>query len=81
YYLLNSENKNASVSYEINLDKESRSFYSGDVVIPETVTYGGVTYKVTGIKSSAFNACENLTSVTIPNTVTEIADNAFSYCT
>lgn len=80
YYLLNSENKNASVSYEFNLDKESRSFYSGDVVIPETVTYGGVTYKVTGIKSSAFNACENLTSVTIPNTVTEIADNAFSYC-
>ena len=81
YYFLNSENKNASVASEFDFDKNSKILYSGDVVIPETVTYDGATYKVTGIKSSAFNACEGLTSVTIPNTVTEIADNAFSYCT
>ena len=81
YYFLNSENKNASVASEYDFAKNSKILYSGDVVIPETVTYDGATYKVTGIKSSAFNACEGLTSVTIPNTVTEIADNAFSYCT
>ena len=33
-----------------------------------------------GISNSAFYACHDLTSVTIPNTVTSIGDNAFSYC-
>lgn len=54
--------------------------YSGDVVIPEDVTNRDGTYRVTIIDTNAFKNYTNLTSVTIPNTVTTIKDGAFSYC-
>ena len=41
--------------------------YTGNVVIPETVTYSGTTYPVTSIGYAAFELCSSLTSVTIPN--------------
>ena len=43
--------------------------YSGNVVIPETVTYGGTTYMVTKVEANTFTACPDLTRVTIPATV------------
>ncbi len=49
--------------------------------IPETVTYEGVTYTVSEIRSNAFNNCRNLTSVTIPKGVWYINYPAFSGCT
>ena len=52
--------------------------YSGSVVIPEEVTDGDETLKVTRIGEWAFNNCTNLVSVTIPNGVTSIADHAFN---
>ena len=51
--------------------------YSGDVVIPETVTYNDVEYKVTSIGNCAFYNCSGLTSVTIPQGVTTIESFAF----
>ena len=56
------------------------SAYSGNVVIPETVSYNGTTYSVTSIGSYAFLYCRELTSVTIPNSVTSIGRSAFEYC-
>lgn len=56
------------------------SKYSGDVVIPASVTYGGNTYVVTRICDSAFSGCTGLTSVEIPSTVTSIAPRAFYEC-
>ena len=52
--------------------------YAGDVIIPETVTYGGTTYTVTAIGASAFAYCNDVNSVTIPNTVTSIGKYAFN---
>jgi Flp pilus assembly protein protease CpaA len=55
--------------------------YKGAVNIPESVTYGGVTYKVTSISNSTFGGNSELTSVTIPNTVVSIGLHAFISCT
>lgn len=54
--------------------------YSGTIVIPESVTYQGITYSVTSIGSSAFQDCSGLSSVTIPNSVSSIGSFAFAQC-
>ena len=54
--------------------------YSGNIVIPETVEYEGVTCSVTSIGDYAFSGCYGLTSVTIGNSVTSIGAWAFLGC-
>ena len=51
-----------------------------DVVIPNTIEYGG-NYSVTTIREWAFNYCTSLASVNIPNSVTTIGGAAFASCT
>lgn len=63
-------------TYDHNL-----SDYAGNVTIPATIIYGGQTYSVIGIGTSAFENCTNLKSVTIPNGVTQIYNKAFAGCT
>ena len=46
--------------------------------IPSTVIYNGTIYSVTSIGYEAFYECSSLTSITIPNSVTSIGDEAFS---
>ena len=46
--------------------------YSGDMVIPESITYNNSKYSVTSIGAHAFMECTGLTSVTIPNSVTKL---------
>lgn len=53
-------------------------YYSGDITIPSSVTYGGIKYNVTSIAGGAFRDCERLTSVTIPITITSIGGLAFN---
>lgn len=54
--------------------------YNGTVVIPETVTYQGVNYKVTSFAFAAFSDYDDLTSITLPNTITHIGEEAFWGC-
>ena len=54
---------------------ENKSTYSGDIVIPATITYSGDTYKVTGIGNYAFRGAE-ITSITLPEGITSIGDEA-----
>lgn len=54
--------------------------YTGDVVIPETVTFKERTFKVIQIGSMAFKDCQALTSVSIPQSVISIENSAFSGC-
>ena len=60
--------------------RRQSSRYSGNVVIPKSITYDGVTCKVTTISDNAFSSCDELTSVTIPSSVTDIGKHAFSGC-
>lgn len=55
--------------------------YTGDIVIPENVTYNGRTFKVTTIGNYAFYGCTGLTSVIIPDNVATIESGAFYGCT
>ena len=63
------------------------NYVTGNVVIPDTVIYNGVTYNVTELKtlnnnltSGTFGNCTYITSVTIPNSVTIIGNYAFYGC-
>ena len=55
--------------------------YKGDVVIPSTVNYYGVTYNVTSIGDNAFLNCTELTSVILPGSIAYIGNFSFSGCT
>ena len=52
-----------------------------EVVLPETVSFCGVTFSVVAIGNSAFESCSSLTSVTLPEGLTSIGNKAFYACT
>ena len=54
--------------------------YSGDIVIPATIEYEGVTCNVNAIKESAFSYCDNVISIKMPSSIKTIGSMAFLYC-
>ena len=80
YSHLSQEDKTVSVTYKGNYYNSYSNEYSGNVVIPESVTYSGATYSVTSIGREAFYRCTGLTSIEIPNSVTSIGGGAFYNC-
>ena len=79
YYRWINDRTELAVTYRGDDWLDGRHCYSGIVVIPESVKYGGNTYSVTCIGSGHFFGIE-LTSVTIPNSVTTIGSSAFMDC-
>ena len=80
YYNKNGDGT-VSVTYKGRSYTQYADIYTGDVVIPPSITISetGTTYSVTSIGSYAFYFC-SLTSITIPNSVTSIDDRAFWGC-
>lgn len=77
-----SDNEVEVTFYFIDFTNRKQDFYSGNVVIPETIKVNGTKeYTVSKIGQNAFLYSYGLTSVTIPATVTEIGSNAFGNCT
>ena len=74
-----------NISYNLNTETmeaevTSGGSYSGDIVIPATITYNGEEYNVTSIGEDAFSLEYFLTSITIPAGVTTIGERALCYC-
>lgn len=53
---------------------------TGDLLIPESVTYNNESYSVTSISYNSFYGCTGIISVTIGESVTSIDGGAFSSC-
>ena len=73
YYITDADNHYVSVF-------RGPEWPTGNLIIPSTVSNGGINYTVTGIRDWAFNGCRDLTSVTIPESITSINHYAFSEC-
>ena len=80
FYNLNAANKTATVTFKGYFSGTYNNEYSGDVVIPETVIYNGITYSVTSLADGCFQYCSSLTAITIPNSVTSVGSYCFTDC-
>ena len=80
YYNYTNYGKELAVTFRGGTYNTYSNEYTGNVVIPEEVTYMDKTLKVTSIGKDAFEECSGLTSVTIPNRVTSIGEYAFKNC-
>ena len=72
-YNLNSTNKTAEVT-------NSPNYYTGEIIVPNSIVYNNNSYDVTSIGRKAFYWCTKLTKIVIPNTVITIEDEAFYEC-
>ena len=75
FYNINSSTYTAEFTYCLGTP------YPTSVVIPSTINYNSQDYTVNAIGQNAFGYTPNLTSVTIPESVTIIGQGAFSGCT
>ena len=80
YNILPGVDKTVEVTYIGTYSEQYPDEYTGNVVIPQSVTYNGSTYIVTSIGDWAFDGCTGLTSIEIPNSVTSIGNGAFLGC-
>ena len=79
FYSFKEGTNEVAVTYKGPLYSSFEGEYSGEIVIPESVTYDGSIYRVTEISGCAFEKCKELTSVTIPNSVKTIGSSAFYF--
>ena len=73
FYNLNAETNMAEVT-------SNPVFYTGELVIPSSVTYHDIAYSVTSIGQEAFLNNKDLAKITIPNSVSTIGISAFNGC-
>lgn len=79
YYNKLSDNQ-VEVTY-LDLKRANANAYTGDVVIPATVTHEATTYRVVAVGDLAFDMCWKVTSVTLPQGIVRIGEMAFMNCT
>lgn len=80
YYILNSSDKTAGVTWGKS-QEHATDEYTGDIHIPDSINYGGVTYYVTYIGDNAFYDCTGLNSITYSDNLQSIGAYAFKGCT
>ncbi|MBO4875745.1 MAG: leucine-rich repeat domain-containing protein [Bacteroidales bacterium] len=76
YYNITSDTE----PYTVEVTRKNLATQTGNLIIPESVSYNGIEYSVTSIGNWAFVQCTELISVIIPNSVTNIDGSAFRDC-
>ena len=56
------------------------SGFDGQLIIPANIIDNETDYEVIGVANSAFNGCDSLVSISLPESVTYIGKDAFSGC-
>ena len=79
YYNITTDST-VEVTYDVRPVKQERTNFSGHIVIPSTVFYGGKDYHVTKVGDKAFGNCVLIDTVTIPEGVDSIGAWAFKGC-
>ena len=80
YYNYINDGTELEVTYYNHGNYPNDNRYKGNVIIPEEVVFMNRTRKVTRIGEGAFSSCNELTSVTMPQSITSIGGNAFYGC-
>lgn len=80
-YEVNPDGYTVKVKYTDYVGNSNYAQLSGEVSIPEWVSYRGFSYMVTSINNRTFYKNTRITRVHIPNTVTSIGSEAFAGCT
>ena len=79
YYTFNGTTATVTYPGDAEPTADAPSSYTGDIVIPATVTYGGQEYSVTSVGNNAFRY-STVTSVTFAEGLKTIGDHAFQCC-
>ncbi len=79
YEVLGEDFSIGGIAVEV-MQSPSGNSYSGNVTIPNTISYDGTNFTVTSIGKNAFYNSSGLISVTIPNSVNNIGVQAFLKC-
>lgn len=61
--------------------KEANKAYTGDIVVPDAVTYQDISFKVTAVNDSAFFEAAGITSLSLPDAINAIGKNVCYDCT
>ena len=86
YYQYNAKDITVSVTFGDNYYQTPGQdpyydTYKGRISVPSEITYNGRILPVKGIADRAFYNCNNLSSISLPNTITSIGSSAFEGCT
>jgi uncharacterized protein YjdB len=72
------------IKYSLNVERKTASVlasnYEGNVVIPQVVSCKGREFQVKYLDSECFKECTRLTSITLPEGITELPQLCFENC-
>ncbi|MBO7317977.1 MAG: leucine-rich repeat protein, partial [Bacteroidales bacterium] len=80
YNIIDTTLKSVEVTYRgVDFNDYADEYYD-EIEIPATILHKDETYTVTGIRAQTFYNCGTLYTIALPNTITEIGDEAFALC-
>lgn len=80
YHITSLQDKTVEVTYQNN-SQTATSSYTGEITIPNFVSYNNTTYTVTAIGDWAFCRCSSLIELHLPSSIEKIGSYAFFNCT